>query len=103
MIYTPEDAKRFFSGRAGEKYQPSNGTEGEVFMSHFCFRCERDKDHDCEILCRSMAFSVEDAEYPIEWQYGADGQPKCTAFIQAGEAISAPRCEHTVDMFGGGA
>lgn len=100
MIYHPEDAKQFFSSKAGQKYQPSNGTEGDLFMSYFCFRCERDKDHDCDILARTMAHRTEDAEYPVEWQYRADGQPTCTAFVPEGEPIPVPRCEHTADLFG---
>ena len=29
--------------RAGQKYQPSNGTEGELFMACWCGKCARDK------------------------------------------------------------
>lgn len=86
---------------AGKKYQPSNGTEGDYFISMYCMRCTEDGDN-CEILGKTFAFKVEDPEYPPEWQYGADGHPTCTAFsILDGEEAEpvAERCKHTVDMF----
>lgn len=67
-------------------YQPSNGTEGEIFMSRFCQECQHDnldpETHEggCDILLRTMAFSVGDDEYPSEWIIGTDGLPTCTAF-----------------------
>jgi len=98
--------------KPGEKYRPSNGTEGDCFFSAWCRHCARDaamregSDLDqcddnerCEIIGNSMAFDINDPEYPIEWQYGKDGQPCCTAFIPAGESIPAPRCAHTQDLF----
>lgn len=97
---------------AGEKYRPSNGTEGDCFFAAWCCKCARDKamregcdvdecddNERCDILTATMCFNIEDAEYPKEWQYGRDGQPICTAFVPAGEAIPALRCELTVDMF----
>ena len=96
----------------GKKYQPSNGTEGEMFMDAWCSECQRDKpmregvDYDecdadecCDILANTMAYDVDDPEYPSEWQFGEDGQPRCTAFVEAGTAIPAPRCKHTIDLF----
>lgn len=98
--------------RAGEKYQPSNGTEGEYFFSSWCRRCQRDKamregaDYDecddseiCHIPAKTMRFKIEDKEYPKEWRYGNDGQPCCVAFVPAGEPIPENRCELTGDMF----
>jgi hypothetical protein len=72
--------------RAGEKYQPSNGTEGHLFMCEYCECCARDHfDHEtgeggCEILSLTMLFNKDDKEYPSEWIIGSDGQPTCTAF-----------------------
>lgn len=54
----------------------------------------------CQILADTMAYNVDDPEYPSEWQYGKDGHPVCTAFVQIGEVITI-RCEATVDMFDG--
>lgn len=111
MIFPKELADRL-KARAGEKYQPSNGTEGEYFFESWCCHCARDKamregaDFDecddnekCEIIALTMAFKPTDAEYPPEWQYDKNGQPCCTAFVPAGEAVPTPRCAHTADMF----
>jgi len=100
-----------FKAHAGEKYQPSNGTEGEFFFSAWCEHCARDKtmsegkDYDecdeseiCEIIGATMRFKVEDPGYPKEWVYGTDGQPKCTAFVQVGDKIVF-RDPLTTDMF----
>lgn len=90
-----------------EKYSPSSGTEGDAFMSEFCYQCARhhteaEEDADsgecCEIVFRTHSWKVTDPEYPIEWQYGEHG-PCCTAFVPIGEPIPEPRCEHTADMF----
>jgi hypothetical protein len=88
-------------------YRPSNGTEGEMFMSDWCFRCERDKDGDCDILARTLAFNVDDPRYPKEWVCkwapADDGFPlpipRCTAFCLLGEPLPTPRCDKTQDMF----
>jgi len=98
--------------RAGQKYRPSNGTEGEIFMGAWCCKCARDKamlegepfdecddDELCPIIANTFAFNVDDPEYPKEWTYGADGQPCCTAYVYPGEQIPRPRCELTIDMF----
>ena len=50
----------------------------------------------CEIIGRTFAYRVDEPEYPSEWQYGEDGQPKCTAFTPLG---LHPRCEQTMEMF----
>lgn len=110
----PPGLAEMTKSRAGEKYQPSNGTEGDCFFSGWCRRCQRDKamregaDYDecddneiCRIPARTMAFNVEDDEYPNEWQYGQDGQPCCTAFVPEGEPIPPTRCDRTIDLFEG--
>lgn len=111
----PDDFAAMLVHRAGEKYRPSNGTEGDCFFSHWCSKCARDKhmsegvafedcldgeDGDlCEIIGKTFLHDVEDQEYPVEWQYGKDGQPCCTAFVPKGQPIPQDRCKHTVDMF----
>ena len=98
--------------RAGEKFRPSNGTEGELFYRAWCYGCQRDKamregcdvaecddNERCEIIADTMCFDVDDPQYPSEWQYGKDGQPCCTAFVPSGSAVPPPRCDKTVDMF----
>lgn len=82
----------------GEKYRPSNGTEGAAFISAWCCDCERDKNEDCQILAATFRYDVTDPDYPKEWQCGKDG-PCCTAWHPLGEPLPLPRDEHTVDMF----
>lgn len=111
IIY-PASFAELTAERAGEKYRPSNGNEGMIFFAAWCHRCTRDKamregiDFDecddselCKIIANTFAYDVTDAEYPIEWQYGKDGQPCCTAFVPAGESIPTPRCPNTKELF----
>lgn len=91
MIY-PDGLAERFKEHAGEKYRPSNGTEGCFFQEAFCDHCKHDKSirdgtgDGCRILAATMAYDVEDEKYPVEWQYGNDGQPKCTAFeLESGQ------------------
>ena len=78
LLKQPED---------GTPYQPSNGTEGEGFTEGLCAHCKRDRafrrnpdaEEGCDILSRTMAFSIGDAEYPKEWIWKG-GEPTCTAF-----------------------
>lgn len=108
----PESLAAAYVSQAGEKYRPSNGTEGECFFASWCRQCQRDKalregvdfdecddDERCDIVARTCAFDVEDAGYPAEWQYGKDGQPCCMAFIPAGDEIPMPRCTQTLELF----
>jgi hypothetical protein len=67
--------------RSGRKYRPSNGTEGDIFMSMWCGNCiAADEMGMCEIVDGTMGFDVDDPGYPKEWQYDVDGQPICAAF-----------------------
>lgn len=108
----PKTLAELHARRSGEKYRPSNGTEGDCFFAAWCRRCARDAamregadidqcddNERCEIIGNSMAFDIGDPEYPVEWQYGKDGQPCCTAFVHAGDPVPAPRCAHTQDLF----
>ena len=83
-------------------YAPSNGTEGEWFMSKWCAKCScidfDDDDSICDILGRSMAFDFDDPEYPTEWVTSEATGPKCTAFRT--NPLPEPRCEKTPDLFG---
>ena len=87
-------------------YRPSNGTEGDIFMAAWCADCAfNDVDEDpCGIQLFALAHSVGDPEYPAEWVY-VDDRPTCTAFknqcfADDGEQLT-PRCDRTLDMFGG--
>lgn len=92
--------------RAGERYQPSNGTEGMIFIDAWCSHCARDKamsegnsveecdDRElCPIIARSMANGGCE-----EWVYGSDGQPRCTEYVEQGQPIPY-RCPNTPDIF----
>lgn len=108
----PVSLAALYIKHAGKKYRPSNGTEGEIFMAGWCGKCQRDKsmregcdidecddNERCDIIANTMAYDIEDAEYPVEWQYGKDGQPCCTAFVEAGNQIPTTRCTATQDLF----
>lgn len=88
-----------------KKYRPSNHTEGEIFMSAWCYQCEREKqfretdEKPCAIVFASMVSEIEDENYPTEWNYDDNDAPQCTAFVPEGEEIPF-RDELTVDMFG---
>lgn len=89
------------AGGTYRPYRPSNGTEGEIFMSDWCARCALanfdDPDRSCDINLRAMVHDVYEKGYPTEWQYSNGGVPICTAFTDI--VPSEPRCEHTIDMF----
>lgn len=77
MFLMPDHAE-LMKKHAGKKYRPSNGTEGELFFSHYCDKCS--KKDTCQLMHRTMAFDVEHPEYPAEICYSAEGQPTCTEF-----------------------
>ena len=92
-------------------YRPSNGTEGQIFFENWCYHCARDKamregqpfdecdDNElCEIIGKTFEFDIDEPGYPTEWRYGADGDPCCAAFIEAGSPVPV-KDEHTIDMF----
>ncbi len=87
-MYFPKDLAEACKKRYGEPFQPSNGTEGEIFQEYFCYNCLRDEDYNprkgtgrCEILLRAICWNIDDPEFPREWIYGKDGQPTCTVFV----------------------
>lgn len=78
-LFVAEHAART-AERAGQKYRPSNGTEGGLFMERYCHQCRRDsEERPCEILTRAVWADIDDPEYPAEWQYSDSRQPMCTA------------------------
>ena len=71
----------------GEKYRPCNGDEGIWFQNRYCCHCIKDKasrdgryEDGCRILADTMAYNVDDKEYPAQWTFDKDGSPICTAF-----------------------
>ena len=90
--------------RAGEPYRPSNGTEGEIFQALRWAGCRHDRASDGNgrlIELAAWAYDLGDEGYLAEWQYGADGQPRCTAFKDRHRPARTPRCGATDDLFGG--
>ena len=69
-----------------DKYCPSNGTEGMIFLDKFCDRCQRQPedpdDGGCEILMRTMIYNVDDDKFPSEWHYDFDEKPTCSKFME---------------------
>lgn len=65
---------------AGQKYRPSNGTEGDLFMSEYCWRCQLETH--CTIPGKTALYQIEADDYPAQWQIGSDGQPTCTEFLK---------------------
>lgn len=66
-----------------EKYRPSNGSEGEWFVEEYCMQCLHcDPDpcgpKQCEILCATLVFGVDEPGYPKEWTYNEKNEPICT-------------------------
>lgn len=94
------------SGKPGDLYLPSTGTEGECFFESWCCHCARDKamreganfddcddNEKCDIIANSFCGPVK------EWIYGEDGYPKCTAFIEADSPILPAVDTHTLPLF----
>ena len=80
MIYTDKHAE-LLKPHTGEKWRPSNGTEGDLFFTAMCSRCNAKET--CPIPAQTMAFDTGDDEYPEEWCIDNFGQPTCTAFDDA--------------------
>jgi hypothetical protein len=72
----------------GQKYCPSNGTDGMIFIEKFCEQCIHEKfihtgkepDKKCDIFSNTMVYDINDKEYPSEWQYDENDNPTCTSF-----------------------
>lgn len=65
-------------------YRPSNGDEGDWFMSQFCYQCIKwpvnpDAKKQCLIALKTMAMDCSDKGYPKQWCY-VDDKPTCTSF-----------------------
>lgn len=77
-------------GRMTKKYRPSNGSEGEGFMEHWCIRCWLDRNEDCPILANALCYGIDDPEYPAEWVQDENGA-RCTAFIDEADRVAIDR------------
>ncbi|MEE9573009.1 MAG: hypothetical protein V3W20_08180 [Candidatus Neomarinimicrobiota bacterium] len=71
----------------GDKYQPSNGTEGMYFEEEHCLQCINCDPHpcgdkQCQIWCNALCYSINDPEYPEEWVYDDNDKPTCTNHVK---------------------
>lgn len=89
----------------GVQYIPSNGTEGYSFIESWCGSCARDKaaregaefdECDDNEVCQILGASFRGEA--VEWRDLGE-QEVCLAYVQHGQEIPPPRCEHTVDLF----
>jgi hypothetical protein len=89
-----------------ERWMPSNGTEGHMFISDWCANCARDlpsngskplDDCDDSELCPILAASFRGEAK--EWIEHDDGRCECTAFVQFGKPIPFVD-DMTLDLFG---
>lgn len=89
----------------GERYMPSNSSDGMVYLDGWCVRCDRDKELngtldadecDDDDFCPIVAASFRDEAE--EWRELPTGELVCLAFVPKGEP-EITRCEHTRDMF----
>lgn len=76
-----------------EHWFPSNGSEGEGFMSTWCTNCRKDpamrnpeSKTYCSILTRSMTECSQIKQWIIK-----DGKPCCTSFVHYQEAYKVKR------------
>lgn len=66
-----------------ELFQPSNGTEGECFMTAYCANCTKDNfsiGEPCKIIGATMSLDIDDEDYPREWRQDGPNGARCTAF-----------------------
>lgn len=95
-----------FPEAAGQPYRPSNGTEGDLFETHWCGKCRLSRlDDGCDIRTAAHIFGIRDPDYPKAWRYDSQGVPICKSFQHIDDLdpmpAPAPRCRDTIDMFGG--
>lgn len=88
-------------------YRPANGDEGDWFITAWCIHCTRNQreDRPCRILGMTMAFDVDDKEYPREMIRDESG-PRCTAFKPIEPRDYKPqsptiRDKRQIDLFAG--
>ena len=65
-------------------YRPSNSTEGEWFMSRWCYQCDAFGAFDDESPCPVLGDAL--AGIPVDkWRSDGPAGPRCTAFRENGE------------------
>lgn len=64
-MYIKEHAE-LLKARAGEKWRPSNGFEGDIFTDHVCGSCFRGPSRKCSIAVATLVHDLADDGYPAE-------------------------------------
>ena len=98
--FYPPDYAAMLREHAGEKWRPSNGSEGMEFIGSWCGTCQLDKvqngevpadkagkDDLCQIIGDTFIYDVEDHQYPKAWCINDDGQPCCTSYTPFGAPL----------------
>ena len=66
-----------------EYYFPSNGSEGEGFISKWCANCRKDpasRKENSNTFCSILTRSMTECKQVKQWIY-KDGSPCCTSFV----------------------
>ncbi len=63
-------------GDGWQPFMPSNGTEGDMFMTDACQGCS--KFDDCELILKSM-FGEQPAEWEAKWNQRGIADWRCRA------------------------
>lgn len=71
----------------GNRYKPSNGSEGMWFENEYCMNClncdpDPNGKKQCQILFRAFWYDIDDNEYPVEWVYDENDKPMCTEYVK---------------------
>lgn len=74
------------SYRDGDRYVPSNGTEGTSFEEDHCYQCIHTNPNpsgkkQCKIWGAAVLNWPNGKDYPKEWIY-KNGKPTCTAHLK---------------------
>lgn len=75
-----------------DSYYPSNGTEGDVFMSNNCYKCY--KTYGCTILANSLV-----GKRPKQWIHKENHNAICTSFRETKPKRSKIKIDNNLKLF----
>ena len=67
----------------GEKYLPSNGSEGDCFTETYCVVCRRGimfRNHSAKTDCEIFKKAFITGSFVKQWVYNENNEPVCTSF-----------------------
>jgi len=79
-----DDFKKWVCDKAGDKYFPSNGTEGIWFEGKYCNICKKDpmsRDLNAKGQCSILNNALALGKQPKQWIYDKNLKPTCTSFV----------------------